>query len=80
MSRESDLSSGLLCYESSNNKDLSDSFSLQATQLLKFREAPLVKESLSSLEKAVPSPKDEDEPVDGGMNKVISIIIKPENL
>jgi len=34
--------------------------------LLKFREAALVVESLSSLEKAVPSPKDEDEP-DVGM-------------
>ena len=51
-------------------------FSCQATQLLKFREAPLVVESLASLEKAVPSPKDEEEPIDGGMNQVISEIYK----
>ena len=33
-------------------------------------------ESLASLEKAVPSPKDEDEPVDGGMNQVTSEIFE----
>ena len=33
-------------------------------------------ESLASLEKAVPSPKDEEEPVDGGMNIIISEIHK----
>lgn len=43
--------------------------SFQATHLLKFREAPLVKESLASLEKAVPSPTEEDEP-DAGRNKM----------
>ena len=43
---------------------------------MKFREAPLVVESLASLEKAVPSPKDEEEPIDGGMNQVISEIYK----
>ena len=37
--------------------------------MLKFREAPLVKESLASLEKAVPSPTEEDEP-DAGRNKI----------
>lgn len=51
-------------------------FSCQATQLLKFREAPLVVESLASLEKAVPSPKDEEEPIDGGMNQVTSETIE----
>lgn len=44
--------------------------------MLKFREAPLVVESLASLEKAVPSPKDEEEPVDGGMDIVTSEINK----
>lgn len=43
--------------------------SFQANQLLKFREASLVVESLSSLEKAVPSPKDEDEPDVGTAEK-----------
>ena len=51
-------------------------FSCQAKQLLKFREAPLVVESLASLEKAVPSPRDEEEPVDGGMNQITSEIYK----
>ncbi|CAH3021774.1 unnamed protein product [Porites evermanni] len=48
----------------------------KANQLLKFREASLVVESLSSLEKAVPSPKDEDEPdVDNFWN--VQIFTKP---
>ena len=38
----------------------------QTNQLLKFRQASLVTDSLSSLEKAVPAPREEDEP-DVGM-------------
>ena len=39
---------------------------LQCNQLLKFRQTPLVTESLGLLESAVPQTKDEDEP-DAGM-------------
>ncbi|XP_078369401.1 inositol polyphosphate-4-phosphatase type I A-like [Oculina patagonica] len=49
----------------------------KASQLLKFREAPLVKESLASLEKAVPSPKEEDEPMDGDNFFTVQIFTKP---
>lgn len=40
-------------------------FPNQSNQLLKFRQAPLVTESLASLEKAVPTSKEEDVPVAG---------------
>jgi hypothetical protein len=41
-------------------------FIQQANQLLKLREAPLVTESLSSLEKVVPRPKDDEQAAESG--------------
>ena len=72
MLQASELSPVLLSHSIPEINLLVSFFSCQATQLLKFREAPLVVESLASLEKAVPSPKDEEEPVDGGTNQISS--------
>ena len=43
--------------------------------MLKFREAPLVVESLASLEKAVPSPKEEDEPDAGRKQNIVPVTV-----